>query len=343
MAPEAPQQHPREPEEHRPRDPVGGEQLAGVDRNARQHTERQDRGRLALLFEPGKARERGPPAALAADHPQPGEVGCARRHHHDPGGREHQPLPERRGAGAEDQVPGGKRQHGRRAAVVVVAERQQRDQRQRDQIPRLAAAPPALVQVERGDHAAGHEREVARLAEVQQQLRRPGREQQAAQDQPRVPRQVLLQEQVEEPQREDPDQRVHDAGTGLVDPEHGHSRRVEHVGQRRQHVAQLRVQGAPVGAAHQVAPVPAGDVAALQQVAADQRGRRLVVPQGCVVQVHQAQVAGDGQHAQRQRRVRRRAHTARQAHAHRWSAARHGSRSTFTNDTRCRSKTPVPS
>ena len=42
---------------------------------------------------------------------------------------------------------------------------------------------------------------------------------------------------MQEHQGEDPDQRRHDAGAGLVNPEHGHARRVEHVRQGRPHVA----------------------------------------------------------------------------------------------------------
>ena len=331
-------QHPGEPQEHRPGNPVGGEQLAGIDRETQ-----QDRGRPPLIFpEADHARVREKPAALPADHSHPGEIRRAERHHHGPGGGQRQPLPGRRRAGAEQQMPGGKRQHGRRAAGVVVEERQHGNQRQRAEMAGLPAAPPALVQVERGDHRKRHERVVTGLAKVQQHLRRPVRQQQAEEDQARMLRQMLPQEQVKEHQRQDSNQCRHDACAGLVDPEHGHSHGIEDVGQRRQHVAQILVQRAPIGAAHQVAPVPAGDVAPLQQVAAEQRGRRLVVPQRGVVEIHQTQIGRDRQRRHRERGIRCGAHPLHQANAQRRPANAHGSCPAAAKDTSLRSNTPTP-
>ena len=99
---------------------------------------------------------------------------------------------------------------------------------------------------------------------------------------------MLAEQQVEGAEGGDAHERVDDARADLVDAEDREPGRVEHVHERRPHVAQLRVEHPPVGPAHQVAPVPADDVPLLQQGFSAGGGSSFVVPQRGVVEVDEA-------------------------------------------------------
>ena len=89
---------------------------------------------------------------------------------------------------------------------------------------------------------------------------------------------------------------MHNTRAYLIDAKHRESRYIQHVHQRRQHIAKFIVERSPIRAAEQIAPVPANDIALLQQSLAEKGGIRLVVPQRGIVQIDQTQVRGDQQH-----------------------------------------------
>ena len=94
---------------------------------------------------------------------------------------------------------------------------------------------------------------------------------------------MLAQEKIEESKRKYSDQGVHDACAGFVDAEYGYARSAEDIHKRRQYVAQLFIECPPIGAAHQIPSIPAGNVSLFKEVLADQGCGRLVVPQRGVV------------------------------------------------------------
>ena len=91
-------------------------------------------------------------------------------------------------------------------------------------------------------------------------------------------RQVLAQQQVEDAEGDDSNDSVDNACAYLIDTEDGKPHRVQDIHQWWQHVAQLFVERTPIRAADQIAPVPANDVALLQQGLAEKSGGCLVVP-----------------------------------------------------------------
>ena len=201
-------------------------------------------------------------------------------------------------------MPEAKRKHGRGAGSVVIEERQRGDHGHRGELYGLPAPPIAFVAVEHGHHAQDRDAVIAGMAEIHEQLRRPSAEQEDEQPQARVLREVLAQNEPEEPQRKQSGKRVEDPGAGFADAEEGEPRGGEEVLQRRPDVAEVLVQMHSVGTGDEVAAVPTHDVSRFQQVPGGRGDQHLVGPESHVVQVHQADVRGDEEDAQRQRRAR---------------------------------------
>ena len=76
---------------------------------------------------------------------------------------------------------------------------------------------------------------------------------------------MLAQQQIEHTKSNDSNNSVYNARAYLVDAEYRKPCCIQHIHQRRQYIAQFIVKRAPIGAADQIAPVPADDIALLQQ------------------------------------------------------------------------------
>jgi carbon-monoxide dehydrogenase small subunit len=103
---------PGEPQEHRPRNPVGGEQVARVEPEAQQDR----RHRPPVLRQTGHARVGQEAGALAADQADPDQIRRADRRHDGAAGGQTQPLARRGGAGGQPPPRGVGAHHG--AAVL---------------------------------------------------------------------------------------------------------------------------------------------------------------------------------------------------------------------------------
>ena len=150
------------------------------------------------------------------------------------------------------------------------------------------------------------------MAKEEQQLGRPGREDESEEDEPRVALEALAEKCAEQHERRDPDQGGHDARPEFVDPDDRERGGGEDVHQGREDIAQIFVEGTTVGAADEVASVPADDVPLFEQVLGDDGSRCFVVPERGVVEIDEAKVCSPREDCRAQRGVRCRADSERQ-------------------------------